>query len=67
MLVFLLLFFVDYYTPLGERYCDYDSCSQKIHEWNFSGSICFSNDNPDCTDFLGLWNKCQGDKGVNEC
>ena len=40
-------------------FCDYDSCSQEIYKWNYTGSSCFDNTNPKCQDFLRLWNVCQ--------
>ena len=40
-------------------WCDYDSCSQETYKWNYNGSSCFDSNNPDCREFLMLWNACQ--------
>lgn len=42
--------------------CDYDSCSQEIYLWNYTGEMCWDNNNPDCQDFLRLWHVCQSHK-----
>jgi hypothetical protein len=42
--------------------CDYDSCSQSISNWKFNGSSCFDSSNPECKEFLLIWNGCQEHK-----
>ena len=46
-------------TDFNNDWCDYDSCSQEVYKWNFNGSACFDSNNPECQDFLRLWNVCQ--------
>jgi len=41
------------------NFCDYDSCSQESEYWEINGSKCFDETNPECKDFLRLWNYCQ--------
>lgn len=58
ILVFLTSWILSHYDTY-EDFCDYDSCSQEIMFWNFSGSLCWDNNNSDCRDFLQNWNACQ--------
>lgn len=39
-------------------FCDYDSCSQESDYWDVQKK-CFNNSDPECKDFLLLWNACQ--------
>ena len=45
-----------------EEICDYDSCSQIAYTWDVNGSACFDKNNPECIDFLRLWDICQKHK-----
>ena len=59
-LITIILFFVGSFLDLKDHeWCDYDSCSQEIYKWDYNGSSCFDSNNPDCREFLMLWNACQ--------
>ena len=57
-LIFVVTFLSIKFSP-ENNFCDYDSCSQEIYKWNYNGSTCFDYNNPECQDFLRLWNVCQ--------
>ena len=58
-LIFITLFFIGSSLDLKDNWCDYDSCSQETYKWDYNGSSCFDSNNPECRDFLRLWNVCQ--------
>ena len=65
ILIMLIIWVINAIEPTHLP-CDYDSCSQQIYKWNYTGSKCFEN-SPECSDFLRLWDACQEwkkDKGV---
>ena len=51
----------------NERYCDYDSCSQKASQIFEHSGRCFDNDSEECKPFLEFWNECQENKKEGEC
>jgi len=58
-IIFFLFTFFGLMREEKEIICDYDSCSQESYKWEFNGSLCFNSSNPECQDFLRLWNVCQ--------
>lgn len=58
----IILGFIGDSTAHDDGWCDYDSCSQKAEEWNYSGENCFNSQIEQCEEFLALWNECQENK-----
>jgi hypothetical protein len=60
ILIFIIIVLILSLFPLPEPPpCDYDSCSQESTFWNINGSKCFDYHNPECSEFLKLWDACQ--------
>jgi hypothetical protein len=63
IMLFIVVFLVSWMIIVILDYpnytCDYDSCSQESEYWEVEGRKCFNETDPDCQDFLRLWNYCQ--------
>lgn len=58
IIIMMVLFILSIISPDND-FCDYDSCSQESFYWEINGSKCFDSTNPECKEFMRLFDVCQ--------